>query len=216
MKKELIITKDSSHSLFVPTLNETYHSKNGAITESMHIFIKNGIQYHLKNNLAILEVGFGTGLNTVLTLENSNNKTVNYTTLEPHPITKSIYSNLNYYSFTKSDKNTFLKIHTSNWEEEIELSKNFTLFKSKKKIQDFISKKKYDIIYFDAFAPDKQPNMWEQNIFKECFYLLNKNGFLITYCAKGIVKKNLKSAGFQVEKLAGPPGKREITRANKR
>ena len=215
MKKELIITKDGSHSIFVPDLNETYHSKHGAITESMHIFIRNGLQYHSKNNLNILEVGFGTGLNTLLTLENLNNKNVHYTTLESHPITEVIYSNLNYYSFTKADKNTFLRIHTSDWEKEIKLSESFTLFKSKQSLQDFISKKKYDIIYFDAFAPEKQQNMWGEDIFERCFHLLNKNGFLVTYCAKGIVRRTLKSAGFEVENLAGPPGKREITRANK-
>ena len=177
MKKELIITKDSSHSLFVPTLNETYHSKNGAITESMHIFIKNGIQYHLKNNLAILEVGFGTGLNTVLTLENSKNKTVNYTTLEPHPITKSIYSNLNYYSFTKSDKNTFLKIHTSNWEEEIELSKNFTLFKSKKKYKILYLKKNMILYILMHLLLINNQICGNKISLKSAFIYLTKMGF---------------------------------------
>ncbi len=215
MKKELIITKDGSHSLFIPDLNETYHSKHGAITESMHVFIKNGIQFHSKNNLNILEVGFGTGLNTLLTLENLNNKDVHYTTLEPHPITESIYTNLNYYSFTKSDKNTFLRIHTSDWEKEIKLSESFTLCKSKQSLQDFISKKKYDIIYFDAFAPEKQVEIWKKEVLEKCCHLLNDNGILITYCAKGIVRRNLKSVGFKVEKLAGPTGKREITRAKK-
>jgi len=215
MKKELIITKDGSHSIFVPTLIETYHSKHGAITESMHIFIRNGLQYHSKNNLNILEVGFGTGLNTLLTLENLNNKNVHYTTLEPHPITEVIYSNLNYYFFTKSDKNTFLRIHTSDWEKEIKLSESFTLFKSKQSLQDFISKKKYDIIYFDAFAPEKQAEIWEREVLEKCYHLLNNNGILITYCAKGIVRRTLKSVGLKVESLAGPPVKREITRANK-
>jgi len=215
MKKELITTKDGSHSLFVPNLNETYHSKHGAIIESMHVFIKNGLQSHSKNNLNILEIGFGTGLNTLLTLENSSEKTIHYTTLEPYPISEEIYTKLNFCNLTKSDTITFLKLHTTDWEKEISFNHNFKLHKIKNNLQNFSANKKFDIIYFDAFAPEKQKEMWTSKIFAKCFHLLNINGFLVTYCAKGIVKRTMKSVGFDIESLEGSPGKREMIRGKK-
>ena len=216
MKKELIITKDGSHSLFVPDLNETYHSIHGSISEGLHVFIKNGIHSHSKKNINILEIGFGTGLNTLLTLENIKNKKVHYTSLEPHPISSEIYNKLNFHTLTNSDSDTFLELHTSDWEEEIFISENFTLYKTQKSLQNFISEKKFDIIYFDAFAPEKQAEMWTKTVFEKMYCLLKENGFLVTYCAKGVVKRTLKSVGLEVETLEGPPGKREMIRANKK
>jgi len=215
MKKELIITKDGSHSLFVPDLNENYHSVHGSISEAIHVFIKNGIHSHPKQNINILEIGFGTGLNTLLTLENIKNKKVYYTSLEPHPISSEIYNKLNFHTLTNSNSETFLKLHTSDWEKEVSISEKFTLFKTQTRLQNFISKKKFDIIYFDAFSPEKQTEMWTMEVFEKCFNLLNEDGFLVTYCAKGIFRRTLKSVGFEVVSLDGPPGKRQMTRANK-
>ena len=160
MKKELIITKDGSHSLFVPDLNETYHSVHGSISEAIHVFINNGLLSHPKKNINILEIGFGTGLNTLLTLENIKNRKVHYTSLDPYPISSEIYNKLNFHSLINSDSDNFLELHTSDWEEEVFISENFTLYKTQKKIQNFISKKKFDVIYFDAFSPEKQTEMW--------------------------------------------------------
>ncbi len=215
MKKELIITKDGSHSLFVPDLNETYHSVHGSISEAIHVFINSGLLSHPKKNINILEIGFGTGLNTLLTLENIKNRKIHYTSLEPYPISSEIYNKLNFHTVTNSNSETFLKLHRSDWEEKVFISENFTLYKTQKKIQKFISKKKFDIIYFDAFSPEKQTEMWTTVVFEKCFDLLNKDGFLITYCAKGIFRRTLKSVGFEVISLDGPPGKRQMTRANK-
>ena len=134
LKKQLIITKDGSHSLFVPGLNETYHSKYGAITEAMHVFIRNGLHFNPKQNLNILEIGFGTGLNTLLTLENLQNKKVHYTTLEPFPIAEEIYNKLNFHTFTKSDEEIFLNLHNCEWEKEIKLSTNFSFLKTNNKL----------------------------------------------------------------------------------
>lgn len=216
MKKELIITKDGSHSLFVPSLNETYHSIHGSISEAMHVFIKNGLMYHKKNTVDILEIGFGTGLNTLLTFKNVNHKKIHYTTLEPYPISKKIYTKLNFQDFLDYDNNEFFNMHQSQWEKDVVISDNFTLEKKKISLQNYNIKKMFDIIYFDAFSPEKQPEIWEKEILKKCFRLLNVNGFLVTYCAKGIVKRTLKSVGFNIETLLGPPGKREMIRANQK
>lgn len=216
MKKELILTNDGSHSLFVKKLNETYHSIHGSIVEANHVFIRNGLQFHRKLNINILEIGFGTGLNALLTLLNINQKRVNYTSLEPFPISDKIYNKLNFHELLKTDKDTFIKLHNSNWEKNVHFTENFQLKKLKKKIQHFNSSKKFDIIYFDAFAPEKQTEMWTKEILNKCYHFLKPKGFLVTYCAKGVVKRRLKEVGFYVESLAGPPGKREMIRAFKK
>ena len=214
MKKEIIITKDGTHSLYIPKINETYHSVHGAISESMHVFIKNGLNHHTQKNLNILEIGFGTGLNALLTFIHSKKK-IQYNTLEPYPITEDVYKMLNYSKLITSDEETFLKLHSSDWERNVSLFRNFNLQKTKTKLQDFESSEKFDIIYFDAFAPEKQPEMWTKEVFEKCYKTLDSEGFLVTYCAKGVVKRTLKSVGFEIENLKGPPGKREMIRANK-
>lgn len=216
MKKELILTNDGSHSLFVKKLNETYHSIHGSIAEANHVFITNGLQFHRKLNINILEIGFGTGLNALLTLLNLNQKRVNYTSLEPFPISEKIYNKLNFHELLKSDKETFTKLHNSDWEVNVPFTKKFNLNKLRKKIQYFNSSEKFDIIYFDAFAPEKQSEMWTKEVLSKCYHFLKPKGFLVTYCAKGVVKRTLKEVGFLVESLDGPPGKREMIRAIKK
>ena len=215
MKIEIIITKDGSHSLYLSDIGETYHSIYGAFAEAIHVFIKNGLHSHPKQSLNILEIGFGTGLNSLLTLDNIQDKKVHYTSLEPFPVSEEFYTKLNFHTLTKSSQNIFIELHKCDWEEDILITENFTLHKTEISLQNFTTENKFDIIYFDAFSPEKQAEMWTSEIFEECFNLLNKNGFLVTYCAKGVVKRTLNSVGFEIESLDGPPGKRQMTRANK-
>lgn len=216
---KLKITSDGSHTLFVENLNETYHSTHGAIQEAKHVFLKNGIHTIDKKKISVLEIGFGTGLNTILTFQyaENNNKEIHYSTIETNPLENEIIEKLNYVSELKQNvlKTPFQKIHQSDWEKESKISPNFTLIKINKKIQDFESNQKFDIIYYDAFGPTAQPEMWTKEIFKKLYSLLNDNSFIVTYCAKGQVKRDLKSVGFEVIPLPGPPGKREMTLAKK-
>jgi len=217
MKRSIITTKDGYHSIFIEEMNETYHSIHGSIIESQHIYINNGIKKISKRKISVLEVGFGTGLNTILTLKNSSRKNIYYITLEPFPLNSNIYNKLNFHNHLDIDKNTFQKIHKVDWEKDVEISDNFTLHKTRSRIQDLITKKKFDIIYFDAFAPKKQPSIWEDKILRKCYLLLKNNGFLITYCANGEIKRRLYNNGFNIEALQGPPGgKRSITKANQK
>ncbi|MFA6923310.1 MAG: tRNA (5-methylaminomethyl-2-thiouridine)(34)-methyltransferase MnmD [Bacteroidales bacterium] len=219
--RKLIISEDGSHTVFDENVKEHFHSTFGAINESKEIFIKYGFKEILNSEaINILEIGFGTGLNIFLTfLENVNyNKNIFYSAIEPYPVDEGIYLNLNYpqiLNISENQKEVFHKIHKSSFGEKIKLSENFTLIKEKIKFECFETEMKYDLIYFDAFSPDVQPELWTQNIFKKTFDYLNNNGILTTYSAKGEVKRNLKSAGFSVESLPGPKGKREVTRAIK-
>lgn len=217
MKLELVNTYDGSNSLKNLIINDSYHSKYGAINESKHIFINNGLKRISKKKIRVLEIGFGTGLNALLTQLYCDKKKQNiiYHTIDNLPLKKDTYSSLNYCDQLKIDKDIFLKIHNSLWENEIELSNFFVL----KKINcDFTKKlfnEKYDLIYFDAFSPSKQPEMWVLDNFKKLYNCLNRNGVLITYSSKGDVKRTIKEVGFNVFSVEGPTGKREITLACK-
>ena len=217
MNLELVNTYDGSNSLKNLIINDSYHSKYGAINESKHIFINNGLKRISKKKIRVLEIGFGTGLNALLTQLYCDKKEQNiiYHTIDNLPLKKDTYSSLNYCDQLKIDKDIFLKIHNSLWENEIELSNFFVL----KKINcDFTKKlfnEKYDLIYFDAFSPSKQPEMWILDNFKKLYNCLNRNGVLITYSSKGDVKRTIKEVGFNVFSIAGPTGKREITLACK-
>lgn len=221
VKPEIELTADGSHTLFVPTLNEHYHSVNGAMQESTHIFIDAGLHHCDKTEISVFEVGFGTGLNAFLTLLDSriSGKTIHYTTIEAYPLDESIIRNLNYADkYAEVERDLFYQLHASDWNKEIPITNQFYLTKLE---ADFISfdlsslNKPVDVIYFDAFAPEKQPNMWSQPIFDHLYSITAPYGILVTYCAKGIVRRIMQQAGYKVERLPGPPGKREMLRAIK-
>ena len=218
MSLEIITTEDGSSSIINKNLNECYHSTSGAINESKHIFIENGLLACKKKVLNTLEVGFGTGLNALLTqIICDKNKTINnYHSIENLPILSKDYLALNYCKQLNIKDDNFIKMHNSSWGEKITISKYFSLLKINIDLQTFNPTTKYDLIYFDAFSPNKQPELWTYNIFKKLYENLNNNGILITYCAKGAFKRTLKEIGFEVSSIDGPIGKREITQAKKR
>ena len=217
MKLELVNTYDGSNSLKNLIINDSYHSKYGAINESKHIFINNGLKRISKKKIRVLEIGFGTGLNALLTQLYCDKKKQNiiYHTIDNLPLKKDTYSSLNYCDQLKIDKDIFLKIHNSLWENEIELSNFFVLKKINCDFTKTLLNEKYDLIYFDAFSPSKQPEMWVLDNFKKLYNCLNRNGVLITYSSKGDVKRTIKEVGFNVFSVEGPTGKREITLACK-
>jgi len=218
----LIKTEDGSNSLLNTDLDETYHSRHGAIQESQHVFIKNGLQFWLdKNqsgNISILEIGFGTGLNALLALQESINRAAqfHYTTIEAFPIPSGLATQLNYAEQLnfESSKEYFQTIHRSDWNIPISLSSNFILEKRQGEIQNLnLEDKTFDVVFFDAFAPNKQPEMWALPVLEKIVKSMKVNSVFVTYCAKGQLKRDLRSLGLQVESLPGPPGKREMVRA---
>ncbi len=218
---EIITTSDGSHSLLNTSLDETYHSRHGAVQESNYVFLKQGLDYFIEQNtpekISILEVGFGTGLNAWLTFEHlqASKKVIQYTSIETFPLPETIWQSLN-YATSEAEKNNFKRIHTALWNQAVQLTNQFCLHKVEARVQDFNTSQLFDIIYFDAFAPNKQPEMWELNVLKKVTDQLSINGVFVTYCAKGQLKRDLKSLGLQVETLAGPPGKKQMVRAIKK
>lgn len=221
---QLIETEDGSNSLYVPDLNETYHSFHGALRESRHVFIKEGLAYwHAatgKSAANILEVGFGTGLNAILTAEYALSQQINiaYDSLEAYPLEAAIISQLNYPDLLQDEalKKQFSALHASAWDKPIMINPLFTLHKMHQKAEDFEPEAQhYDILFFDAFAPNKQAALWTTTILEKCYKSLGTGGVFVTYCAKGQLKRDLKSIGFEVQTLAGPPGKKEMVRAIK-
>jgi len=215
---QLIKTGDGSHTIYVPELDEHYHSIHGAIQESTHIFIKNGFDVCTADPLNIFEVGFGTGLNALLTAVRSisGNKEINYTSVEKYPLDKKIITSLNYNDYAgENDGNIFHLIHSAPWNIKVNICRNFNLMKIETDFTVQPPPGRYDLIYFDAFGPDKQPEMWTMEIFDRIAAVTNKKGILVTYSAKGEVKRNLKACGFDVTLLPGPPGKRQMISAVK-
>lgn len=219
MRREIIQTKDGSTSILLPDWNETYHSKFGAIQEAKHVFIKNGLSLFAGKSVSILEIGFGTGLNAFITyLEAKNSgQNIDYTGVEAFPVSEEDALKMNYVSEldANSSAEIFLKMHQAIWNEKINLDSNFTLDKQNKKFQEISDKAKYDLIYFDAFGFRVQPELWSLEIFQIMFRALKPNGILVTYACRSSIKNAMKESGFEVEKLIGPPGKREMLRARK-
>jgi len=220
---ELVVkqTADGTSTIYNAELDENYHSVHGALQESVHVFIKNGLnklfnENKNKNQFNILEVGFGTGLNCYLSLQEGkiNSKFLNYVGVESMPLKFEIINQLD-YNLTKNQKLDFNNLHYSNWNEATNISPNFTLTKEKIEFQKFETKQKFDLIYFDAFGPRVEKVLWHIDIYRKLFMLLKKNSILVTYCAKGQVRRDLISVGFSVDRLPGPPGKREMIRAKK-
>ncbi len=219
MKRTIKTTADGSKTIFIEELNEHYHSVNGALTESRHVFINAGFLPVGDENLHILEMGFGTGLNVLTTLEANlkAKRNVFYTAVEAYPVKANEIAQLNYAALGLPDLVSALsdKLHDCKWEEWQEITPNFKLLKQQKKFQKINDPQLYHLIYFDAFAPDVQPELWSEEIFEKMYEALKPGGILVTYCAKGQVKRNMKAAGFTLEGIPGPPGKREMTRATK-
>jgi tRNA U34 5-methylaminomethyl-2-thiouridine-forming methyltransferase MnmC len=223
MRKVLEITKDGSHTISIPEMNVTYHSVHGALQESQHVFIEAGLNYYLskasKKNLSILEMGFGTGLNTLLTRieAEKNNLSIYYAAIEAFPLSIALVHSLNYCQLlNRLDlQEAFITQHQSEWDKTIAVTENMLLHKCNQQLQDFEHKATFDIVYFDAFAPTTQPELWTKEVFEKLFSMLSAGGLLVTYCSKGDVRRALLAAGFKVEKIPGPPGKREMLRASK-
>lgn len=218
---EVINTDDGSTTIFNKELNATYHSKFGAVQESTHIFINNGLRFAANffgPNLNVMEIGFGTGLNAFLTLQQATLKKarIHYFTIEKYPVPENLFSQLNYPEFiTQIERNYFYDLHHCKWNEPVNINPYFTLTKYKGDVKEMELTEKAHVIYYDAFGPGVAPEMWQPHIFEKLYNVLLKKGNLITFCAQGEVKRVLKRCGFNVEPLQGPPGKREITRAIK-
>jgi tRNA U34 5-methylaminomethyl-2-thiouridine-forming methyltransferase MnmC len=217
---QIITTSDGSHSLLNKVLNETYHSYHGARQESIHVFVGNGLEFWLSKSTAdsarIFEVGFGTGLNALLTLQFAlqSEIKISYTSIESCPLSREIWSSLNYA--TDEHRSFFETLHLSDWNKIVAISINFQLQKLKTTLQDIeLVGESFDVIYFDAFAPNKQPEMWQFPMLEKVVNSLSPGGIFVTYCAKGQLKRDLKSLGLEVEALQGPPGKKEMVRAIK-
>lgn len=221
---QIITTEDGSHTLFAEQFNEIYHSRHGAIQESQHVFIKMGLDYVLEQNKtntpSILEIGFGTGLNALLTMlqAEKRNLKLNYTTIELYPVDITTIKELNYtqqlgYEYCYGP---YHSMHLVRWNEAHDVTPHFNFKKiNASVIEHRFEPESFDLIYFDAFAPDNQPEMWSVDVFKAMHQSLKTGGVLVTYCSKGSVQRAMKEAGFTVEKTPGPPGKREMIRAIK-
>ena len=219
---EIIETKDGSQTLYRADIDETYHSRAGAIAESRHVFIKEGLAQISKNEVTILEIGFGTGLNALCVeeyLTQNPTKSIFYHTLEPFVLTEEVYSKLDYaksFEFENADS-FFDSIHQAKWDEIVVINNEFSVLKSNTTLQKIDLKNDfYDLILFDAFAPQKQAEMWDVAMLQKCCDSLRIGGLLVTYCAQGQFRRNLVSVGFAVERLQGPPGKREMIRGIKK
>lgn len=223
MERQKKITADGSHTMLEPDLDVTYHSIYGAIQESRHVYIQSGLHYLItQTNIAsvnILEVGFGTGLNALLTLleAKEKNRSVYYHAIEPFPLNAQESSGFNYCVLLnrQGSEAAFKQMHQSLWNTSLTLSPAFSLYKDLTTVQEFQTPQLFNLLYYDAFAPTVQPELWTTKVFKKLFNCMEPGGVLVTYCSKGAVRRALTEAGFGVEKIPGPTGKREMIRAAK-
>jgi tRNA U34 5-methylaminomethyl-2-thiouridine-forming methyltransferase MnmC len=227
VKREILLTSDGSTTIHLPDWDEQYHSKHGAIQEAYHVFIKSGFELfcdsdenkNTQESISILEIGFGTGLNAFITfLEGiKNNKKIEYVGVEAYPVIADEVQKLNYVSELNALKYqlVFDKMHQISWDEKHQISDNFKLTKRKQFFEDIEDENNYNLIYFDAFGANNQPELWTETIFLKMYNALKTNGVLVTYAAKGSVRRAMQAVGFKVERLPGPPGKREMLRATK-
>jgi tRNA U34 5-methylaminomethyl-2-thiouridine-forming methyltransferase MnmC len=218
---EILDTHDGSHTLLSDQHGVTYHSKYGAITETNHVFIEAALRFKsaIQQNIRILEIGFGTGLNAYATLLEAvkRNLKIVYTTYEAFPISEEQASTLNYHEQLEPEigNSNFMQLHKLDWNNQQFINENFQFKKINQTFQTIEDEGLYDIIYFDAFAPESQPELWSADLLSKMYTALKPEGLLTTYCAKGIVKRTFKSVGFTLETLQGPPGKREMIRVSK-
>lgn len=220
IQRTIIQTKDGSATIFIPEWNEHYHSVHGAIQEAYHVFIENGLKHTDQLNINVLEIGFGTGLNALLTYFEGKKlgKTVYYCGLEGFPISENEFNLLNYSELLNySDaQSVFATMFHSKWDEKTSIYSHFDLYKKRVLFENFNSEPIFNLIYFDAFGARVQPELWTEFIFEKMYNALTNNGILVTYSAKGSVRRAMQSVGFVVERLPGPPGKREMLRGIKK
>lgn len=214
-----MITADGSTTIHIPQWDEQYHSKHGAIQEAKHVFIKNGLSLFANQRISILEIGFGTGLNSFITFLEAPkiNLAIDYVGVEAYPLTAEVVEKMNYVAeLNAEDFNAvFTKMHQQKWELTNQISPNFSLLKRKQFFSEINDENKFNLIYFDAFGARVQPELWTEVIFEKMYKALKTGGVLVTYSAKGSVRRAMQSVGFLVEKLPGPPGKREMLRGKK-
>lgn len=222
MKRSIITTSDGSKTIQIEGWNEQYHSIHGALQEAKHVYINAGLKTFLErqpkqNALTVLEIGFGTGLNALLTaLESLNiSQEICYHGIEAYPVEAEELQALGYHTLIGSDPSIFQNIHNCSWHETHKILPHFSIVKRQAFFSNIAEVNEFDIIYFDAFGPRVQPNLWIESIFKKMYEALRPNGLLVTYCAKGSVRRCMQAVGFEVERLPGPPGKREMLRAIK-
>ncbi len=220
MKREIIQTQDGSTTIHLPEWEESYHSKHGAIQEAYHVFIKSGLELFKDKIIAILEIGFGTGLNAFITyLETKkSNQKIDYVGVEAYPVLVEEALQMNYVIElqAKEEEQIFTSMHQVTWEEKHQLDINFNLTKRQQFFQEIKDVNKFDLIYFDAFGFRVQPELWSLDIFQKMYSALKKDGVLVTYACRSSIKKAMLESGFTVEKLPGAPGKREMLRATKK
>lgn len=210
-------TADKSSTLYSSQFEEHYHSVNGAVSESLHIFIDAGFNFIDKNEINVLEIGFGTGLNAILTYEQAklSEKIIFYDAIELYPAEFDVIKKLNFHETANINNEVFLQMHKLSWNEKHKITQDFIFRKVQNDLLKIDFANKYDLIYFDAFSPETQPEMWTEKVFTKIYNSMNTGGILTTYSSKGIVKQALRNSGFTVKRLPGPKGKRHILRAVK-